>query len=475
MGFCTSGTDRRLTNCQIIINVSEGHPLIKLANTLNWPRLTEMVLPDLKKTHKLKWWIGRKLNLRIHLGVYLLQQLLNSTDRGTENQIRYNALYQVFCGKTIVKNWHCPDHTKIEEFRSRLSPETQCFLANEVALLAAKKQFAKPENIDIDSTIQEPDMQHPSISNLLIKMAGMARNVQKLLVEKCGLDKLADKIPDIDMKKIKGLARQYFFIKRKKSTKNTEAKQQALRQLWQTVSQAGNAILRHSHWLLEPFIFESLNSWDQKLVTQFTSKASSFLSETFEHSFEHAPMNCKIFSFHRDEVDCFNKQKERKANEFGRQFQIGRIEGNFVWSIPNHSIRMNDPESLKPMVRGHLNLFQKPLESAGADKGYYSKDNEKFLLDLKTREVALQRPQRKLIDAPDNPISAERLEQLVNRRSGIEPIISHLKRRWQMGKSRMKSDRTTESSGYCAMLGFNLHQLSRYLSGEVSPKADQVS
>jgi hypothetical protein len=37
--------------------------------------------------------------------------------------------------------------------------------------------------------------------------------------------------------------------------------------------------------------------------------------------------------------------------------------------------------------------------------------------------------------------------------------------------SRMKSDRTTESSGYCSMLGFNLAQLTRFLTGEAVKKA----
>src|SRR5579863_6560078 len=217
MGFCLSGIDQPLVKCKITIDVDNSHPLIKLANTLDWQRLTELVLTDLKNsTARLKWWFGRKLYLRTHLGVYLLQQLFNATDRGIEQQIKFNAAYQMFCAKTIVENWRCPDHTKIQEFRSRLSPATHCFLANEIALIAAKKRFAKPEHIDIDSTIQEPDMQHPSISNLLIKISGMARSVQKLLMEKCDLSQLTDTMFHVDMKKIKGLARTYFFIKRKK-------------------------------------------------------------------------------------------------------------------------------------------------------------------------------------------------------------------------------------------------------------------
>jgi hypothetical protein len=58
---------------------------------------------------------------------------------------------------------------------SRLKPETHCFLANEIARIAARKRFANPAHLDIDSTIQEPNMQYPSISNLLIKDTGMAR------------------------------------------------------------------------------------------------------------------------------------------------------------------------------------------------------------------------------------------------------------------------------------------------------------
>ena len=57
----------------------------------------------------------------------------------------------------------------------------------------------------------------------------------------------------------------------------------------------------------------------------------------------------------------------------------------------------------------------------------------------------------------------------MNRRAGIEPIIGHLKQNWQMGRSRMKSDRTTEAAGFCALLGFNLRQMMRYLAGEVKP------
>lgn len=75
-------------------------------------------------------------------------------------------------------------------------------------------------------------------------------------------------------------------------------------------------------------------------------------------------------------VECFNKNKHHKSLEFGRQFQIGRVGGNFVYSIPNNSIRMPDAANLKNMVVQHIELFQTHIESLVTDKGYYSEENE---------------------------------------------------------------------------------------------------
>nr|WP_070084766.1 IS5/IS1182 family transposase [Legionella pneumophila] len=47
--------------------------------------------------------MGRKLRACIHLGVYLLQQLFNKTDRPIEYEVKDNAAYQLFCGVGIVE------------------------------------------------------------------------------------------------------------------------------------------------------------------------------------------------------------------------------------------------------------------------------------------------------------------------------------------------------------------------------------
>ena len=121
-----SGADAGVKAACVNIQVAADHPLIRLAQALPWKTLMEMVAPDLKKTTaKGCWWTGPKLKIRIHLAAYILKKLYNLTDRKTEYGLRDSAAYQIFCSKEIVHGWHAPDHTKIENFRSRLSPETQ--------------------------------------------------------------------------------------------------------------------------------------------------------------------------------------------------------------------------------------------------------------------------------------------------------------------------------------------------------------
>jgi hypothetical protein len=143
----------------VTIEVSPTHPLIQLAQVIPWQALADRILPDLKRTAaKGKWWLGRQLKLRIQLGAFLLQWLYNLTDRQVEWAIKDNAAYQLFCGRGLIDPWHAPDYTKIEEFRSRLSPETQRQLANVVAVWATALGFADPSAMDIDSTVQKANI-----------------------------------------------------------------------------------------------------------------------------------------------------------------------------------------------------------------------------------------------------------------------------------------------------------------------------
>jgi transposase, IS5 family len=460
MSIDDSGLKDKLIGEGIWVSVNSEHPLVKLGNALPWEALSALVLPDLQATTKKGYfWRGRPLRLRIHLGVYVLQQLYNMTDRQMEYGVKDNAAYQLFCGRQVVKKWHCPDHTKIEEFRSRLSPETQHRLANELAKIATKLGFANPEKLDIDSTVQEANMAYPSDIHLLTQLGVKARRVWAYMQER--FSTFTFEPIKIDLKDIKQKARRCYFSR----TKDKEIKDDLLSDLWSSVFSCVIDVVKRVE-ILDAYDIKEMPWNIRRLAQQLRDNAHDYFVDVCKFLNNGVIEPTKRLSFQLKEVACFNKQKNDKKYQFGRNFQLGRIGGNFLLIGKSDSVRMADRKSLPSMVQMHKQIFPETISiSVATDKGYYSKQNVDYLEKTTGSAAGMQKPCNVKSANPDNDT------ELINRRAGIEPLIGHAKQGGQLGRSRMKYDHTTESAGYAAILGFNGRQLIRYLMGKAIPLA----
>jgi hypothetical protein len=458
IGF--SGLDTPCCMQPVTIEVSPTHPLIQLAQVIPWQALADMVLPDLKRTTpKGKWWLGRKLTLRSHLGAFLLQWLYNLTDRQVEWAMKDNAAYQLFCGRGLIDPWHAPDHTKIEEFRSRLSPETQRQMANVVAVWATELGFAAPSAMDIDSTVQEANIAYPADAHLMVKMTLLVHKVRTYMTQNISF--FADFIPCVDVKTVKAKARAYLFRDRKEP----EHAQTTFQELWHEAFTQMHHVRKYCDILLDYDIHRM--PWNiRRAWEQVNAHCSNLFLHVASFLCRRVVVPEKALSFHAQAVRCFNKGKAAHGLEFGRAFQLGRIGGNFLVVGACTSIRMEDKASVRPMIEAHQGLFgQGVLQSFGTDKGYYSQANHDYLCAVKgLKEFGLQQPGRDIGSLAGR--EGEVRARLADRRAGIEPLIGHAKQGGQLGQSRMKTDDTTLAAGYSAIGGFNLRQLLRHLLGK---------
>lgn len=450
MSICESGMRSKVKTGQILVEVTEEHPLIMLAATLPWFDLYQIIRPDLEKsTNKGFWWLGRKIKVRIHLAAFILQQLYNLTDRQTEYGIKDNAAYRIFCGYGTVDKWHAPDHTKIEKFRSRLSSETQRTLANKAAQHAVDLGIADPKDVDIDSTVQEANMTYPTDAKMLRKLAALAAKVSEKLKK---VFPGQANFPVINLKEIALKARSCFFQKRYATR---EEKSENLEQLWNAVFQPVTQTIRACSELSQDKM-EQLKWNIKRAVDQLVSQGEAYLADSKIFIETGKAIKTKKLSFHLSEVECFSKGKAHKKHEFGRTFQLARIGGNFMIAAACTSVRMDDKKSVEPIIAEHEILFgANEIDSLSTDKGYYSKKNVKHAISKGVSKVGIQVPKS---TNEISPLSDEDKEILYNRRSGIEPLIGHVKQGGQLGRSRMKSDETIKASGYASVLGFNLRQ-----------------
>ena len=463
MSIDVSGLSSNVLPNQVTIAIDKTHPLLKLANTVPWGELAERVLIDLKaSTKKGRWWMGRPLGLRIHLGAYLLQQLHDLTDRETEYGIKDNAAYQLFCGKGLVKKWHCPDHTKIESFRSRLSSKTQCELANMIVNHASSLGYCDTSHIDIDSTVQEANMHYPTDSSLLCKLGGMAKRIAKYMNDT--IYDFRHKAMEVDLKRIKTAARNLFFMKK---TASKEDKSKGLQRLLNCVVEETKLVISNARCMDGQYIDKM--PWNiRRIFVPFIEKSQKYLADVQSFIDSGTMVKDKLLSFHLNEVSCITKNKPGKKYQFGRIFQLGRVKGNFLFAGKSEIPNQSDKKSIGLMLETHSQTFaDKRIISAATDKGYYSVHNENLMDTHGIKEIGIQRPTS--VKRPKACLLPYYREQeLIDRRAGIEPLIGHAKHGGQMGRSRMKSDETIEASGFASILGFNLRQMKRYAIGKTA-------
>ena len=458
MSLCQEGLKAKAKSAKVSITVKESDALIQLANHIDWEYLSSIVMADLKATTaKGFWFLGRKLFLRIHLAAMLLQVLFKLTDRVVEQRIKETASYQIFCGLNILKKWHCPDHTKIEEFRNRLTEVTHKKVGDYILQLAQSLGFGIPSQLDIDSTVQEANMAYPSDACLLKKLAQKCYKTLLYLQEK-KKSYLPSSVLSIDIKSIITVAQKYFFL-----AKNcvVEKKRKAFSDIHKLVKSELKSFIKFTK-TLSPEVLAQLPWNHREAMEEVRGKAWRYLLDVAHFVRTQTLKPGKILSFKLDAVACIRKGKLGKENEFGRVFQLGRIGGNFIVPYTCTSVRMNDKKSLPALLEEHQKIFGEGiLESVTTDKGYYSQANVNQVKEVVGNADGVQRPSN-----VKEQVEAPRKKELYNRRAGIEPLIGHVKE-FGLRKSKMKEDGATLASGYRSVMGFNLHQLMRHFCGLV--------
>ena len=149
-----------------IISVEPSHRLVVLCKSLLWAELMEKAIPILYDEQGIACDSGgRKLNLRAHLGAYILQTVHGWTDRWTEEMVRFYFPARIFCG--YLDSQGSLDHTKIEEFRNRFGEKGASLITEDIVRIAKEFGFTKGDDVDMDTTVQESGITHHTEMKLM--------------------------------------------------------------------------------------------------------------------------------------------------------------------------------------------------------------------------------------------------------------------------------------------------------------------
>jgi hypothetical protein len=425
------------------VRIEPEHRLVTLCKTIGWESLMEKAIPILYHEQGISPDTGRSLDLRAHLGAYILQTTYGWTDRWTEEMIRFYIPARIFCG--FLESTGSLDHTRIEEFRNRFGENGARLITEDMLKTARKFGLTEPDDIDMDTTVQSAGITHPTemklMHHLMKRLTALHGTIKKVGGRGIsGIRAMTHRFK-------KHLGRYRFFAKDKQTKtelirKAKELSLMGLEALGSTSQKAFSKLKpRYQQEILR------LQSLGPKLMEQI-----EFWLSTGRVAKD------KIVSLWKMVPKAISKDKIGRPVEFGRKWIVNCYRGGYMLVMAPTDPKISDQHCVIESLSLHNTVFNKMPRTFGTDRGMWSTENLELCLSAGVEKIAIQ-PKGKAASL----VSQRDHQQLANRRAGIEPRIGHLKTRG-LGQSRMKSDNGDLISGYRSALSWNLSLLMRDLS-----------
>jgi glycosyltransferase involved in cell wall biosynthesis len=443
MSFLNQGSRRT------IVSLPEGHRLLVLHDSIPWAALMQKAIPILYEEQGISRSKGRILNLQAHLGAYILQTVHGWTDRWTEEMIRYYIPARIFCG--FWESTGSLDRTRIEDFRNRFGEKGARLITQDMLNVAREFGFTAPEDLDMDTTVGEAGITHPTEMKLINHMMKKALSIHKKLTSfgKKGLRGVKKAA-----KKFSKVYTDYRFFAKTK-VKKSKAIKRAVR-LANTVMQELTQLKIGRSGL------KGLSLNIQKDILRLQELGPKLLSQILYWLKSGKVAQDKIVSLWKSVPRALPKGKIGKAVEFGRKWIVNCYRGGYVLLAAPGNAKISDQHCVAESLNLHLEVFQESPVSYGTDRGMWSEENIFQCQMAQVKKIGIQ-PKGKAKPM----VSQKDYKQLKNRRAGIEPRIGHLKQRG-LGRSRMKSDMGDLISGYRSALSYNLTLLMRDLKLQIA-------
>lgn len=361
------------------------HPLYILSNRVDWQIFADRFEP----LYSSKLGAPSK-PIRRMVGLLILKHLRNLSDESIVEQWPENVYYQYFCGEQIFAQKRPCSSTELVEFRNRIGVSGIELILKE-SIRINGKDGQENESIT-DTTVQEKNITYPTDNKL-----------HKKIIAKCHKISEDEKITlrQSYTRTLKKLAIAQRF-------RNHPKNQAKARKADRKVKTIAGRLVRE---------IERNLSADSKY--QPNIELMKRVLQQKRHD------NHKIYSLHEPDVQCISKGKEHKKYEFGCKVSIMSTKNTGV-IIGAMSFEKNeyDGHTIEQAIQQQQNLTGIQLERTYVDRGYRGIHN------VHGTEIISPK-----IRTTDTETEKRKMRKGFRRRAAIEPIISHLKTDYRLGRN----------------------------------------
>ena len=421
----TGQTDLLRSRLDAIIDL--GHPLVKLARTIDWSFLEQRfgaVYEDKP---------GRPpLPTRLMAGLCLLKHTYDLSDEVLCERWLENPYYQFFCGEEFFQHRLVLDRSSLTRWRQRMGEERLQALLQESLSVAAKTAAIKPCDLNrviVDTTVQPKNVMFPTDARLLNR----ARVILVRLAKRNG----------IKLRQSYARVGKWALIKHQRyaHAKQFKRANRALKKLRTYLGRIIRDITRKRAGtadLVGGIVVDRMLALSRRVLEQKQRQRGP-----------------KVYSLHAPEVECIGKGKAHRPYEFGVKVSVATTlahakGGQLVTHVKALPGNPYDGHTLATVIPEMEALIGNTIERLLADKGYRGHNAPP---DYRFRVFTSGQKRR----------VTPNIKRQLRRRSAIEPVIGHLKSEHRMGRNYLWHGRGDATNAVLAAVGYNFRRLIRWL------------
>jgi IS5 family transposase len=421
----TGQTDLLRSRLDAIIDM--GHPLVKLARTIDWSFLEQgfgAVYEDKP---------GRPpLPTRLMAGLAILKHTYDLSDEVLCERWLENPYYQVFCGEEFFQHRLVFDRSSLTRWRQRMGEEKLQALLQESLSVATRAEAIKPSDLNrviVDTTVQPKNVMFPTDARLLHR----AREILVRLAQRHG----------VELRQSYARVGKFALIKHQRyaHAKQFKRANKALKTLKTYLGRVTRDIARkiEGDFWLEEMVFGRILSLTRRVREQSQRQRGP-----------------KVYSLHAPEVECIGKGKAHRPYEFGVKVSVATTlsrarGGQFVAHVKALPGNPYDGHTLATVIPEMEALVGNTLERILADKGYRGHNAPP---DYKFRVFTSGQKRR----------MTPKIKRELRRRSAVEPVIGHLKSEHRMGRNYLWHRQGDAINAILAAAGYNFRRLIKWLA-----------
>lgn len=399
-------------------HINLKHPLVKLADTINWERIHTVCSQSFLSER------GRPATSpRLIAGLLYLQHAFGLSDEDVVWGWVENPYWQVFTGEEYLQITPPIDPSSLTRWRKRLGEsgvEELLSVTLDTAIKSGQLEEKHLQSVIVDTTVMEKAVAYPTDSKLLER----SRRHLVAAAKKNGIvlrQNYNREAPTL----VRRIGRYAHARQYKRMHKSLGTLKSRVGRIWRDIARQLDKVTGEERVHLEELLGRTWRILNQKPKDKG-----------------------KLYALHAPEVECIAKGKSRTPYEFGVKVSVtSTLKGGFVTGCCSLPGNPYDGHTLGRALEQAEMISKSRIHTVVVDRGYKG---------AKVEGVQILRPgQRRGV--------TRAIRAKIRRRSAIEAVISHMKTHGKLGRNWLKGACGDAVHAILCAAGYNIRLLIRRL------------